>query len=149
MFQYQYLFWSLLNQVEHVEMLDLKWFLSLSLEVRLWLLYLFGIPFFLIYLDMFLPFCCYKFKPTSEKIKSEKLILLHETKVKIFVNEKYCLTVNKGGCYYQAISLYSQHWDLRECRKETEHPAIKQLATAVTPRVRPEETQDGNTGYWS
>ena len=24
MFQYQYLFWSLLNQVEHVEMLDLR-----------------------------------------------------------------------------------------------------------------------------
>ena len=105
MFQYQYLFWSLLNQVEHVEMLDLKWFLSLSLEVRLWLLYLFGIPFFLIYLDMFLPFCCYKFKPTSENIKSEKLILLHETKVKIFVNEKYCLTVNKGCCSHQAITL--------------------------------------------
>jgi len=54
---------------------------------------------------MFLPFCCYKFKPTSEKIKSEKLILSHETEVKILVNEKYCPTVNKGCYSHQAITL--------------------------------------------
>ena len=48
----------------------------------------FGIPFFLTYLYMLLPFYCYKFKPKCDKIKSENLILLHETKVNIFVNEK-------------------------------------------------------------
>ena len=54
---------------------------------------------------VFLAFCCYKFKPKSEKIKSENLILLHETKVKILVNEKCCLTVNKGCYSHQAITL--------------------------------------------